>query len=69
MSLIKIKINGEEKQFEEAISVQQLVEKMQVKAKMFVVEQNRQIIDKNKYPEIIVQNGDEFEIVGFFGGG
>jgi len=69
MNLIKIKVNGEEKQFEEGISVKQLVEKINVKAKMFVVEKNRKILQKEDYEKNTVQEGDEYEIVGFFGGG
>jgi sulfur carrier protein len=68
MSTINIIVNGKEQAIEENQSIEQLLAKMEIKSPMLVVERNRAIIPKERYHEII-QNGDQFEIVAFFGGG
>ncbi len=69
MKLIKIKLNGEEKQFFEGTTVQNIIDEMNIKNKMFVVEKNLKIIPKEEYALCRVFLDDNIEIVGFFGGG
>jgi len=67
MSKIKIKLNGEEFEFNSGSTVNDLVEFKQAKG-MFVVEKNLEILQKENY-NVQLEDNDIVEIVGFFGGG
>lgn len=69
MSKIKIKINGQQTEIPSQSSIQDILDIMQIKSNMMVVEKNMQIVDKKEYGRVDVVDGDEIEIVGFFGGG
>lgn len=69
MSSIKITLNGEEKEIFSGSSVKNLVETIEIKSKMFVIERNLAIVNKEDYENCIIQDGDILEVVGFFGGG
>lgn len=68
MSKISIIVNGKEREIAENQSIEQLLGEMEIKSPMLVVERNRAIVPKERYDEII-REGDQFEIVAFFGGG
>jgi thiamine biosynthesis protein ThiS len=69
MDNINIILNGENKTVSGGSSVRDLIESVKLKSKMFVVEKNQNIIQKEEYRTNILQDGDIIEIVGFFGGG
>ena len=69
MNLLKIKLNGQEKQISEETTVQDLLDEMNIKNTMFVVEKNLEILPKEQYNLYKIVEGDNIEIVGFFGGG
>jgi len=69
MDLITIKLNGQEKEISSKTTVQKLLEEMNVKNTMFVVEKNLEILPKEQYISCEILEGDNIEIVGFFGGG
>lgn len=67
--MIKIKVNGKEKLMEEGTKIQDLLNEMNIKGTMFVVEKNLEIVPKENYTSSEISDGDSLEIVGFFGGG
>ncbi len=69
MKKITIAVNGEKKEIQEGLTIEELLGLMEIKSKMLVVEKNKEIIDKKNYVIEAVKEGDSFEIVGFFGGG
>ena len=69
MGNINITINGEKKDVPENSTVQELVDSMKIKNKMFVVEKNLKIVNKEDYSVCKLEAGDSLEIIGFFGGG
>lgn len=69
MENIKITINGNEIEIFENTTIKQLLDFRNVTGTMFVVEKNLEIVPKDQYDKIIVQENDKYEIVGFFGGG
>jgi thiamine biosynthesis protein ThiS len=69
MNLLNIKLNGQEKQISEGTTVQDILDEMNVKNSMFVVEKNLEILPKEKYASCKISEEDNLEIVGFFGGG
>ena len=69
MGKITLKVNGKNLEVENGITVNELLEITKIKSKMFVVEKNRLIVDKEDYDNCRLAEGDEIEVVGFFGGG
>jgi len=67
--LLKIKLNGQEKEISQGTTVQNLLDKMKIKNTMFVVEKNLEILPKEHYISCKISENDNIEIVGFFGGG
>ncbi len=65
---IKITVNGNELEIPKESTIDDLLNIRQVSGKMFVVEKNFEIIQKENYGQKIEEN-DNIEIVGFFGGG
>lgn len=64
-----IRVNGEEKAYEQGMTLMELIEKMSFMPQRVAVEINLEIIPKNKYEETIINDNDEIEIVAFMGGG
>lgn len=66
---MKVIINGNETEIPENSTISKVLEIMDIKSKMMVVEKNLKIVDKSDYETEVVSEGDSLEIVGFFGGG
>ena len=66
---MNVKINGNDIELENSSTISDMLEERNIVGKMFVVEKNKEIIQKDKYSETKVEENDVFEIVGFFGGG
>ncbi len=66
---MKIKLNGNDFEIEENSTVQDLIEKIEVKDKFFVVEKNLEVIYKENYKQSHLKENDSVEIVNFVGGG
>lgn len=69
MNKIKITVNGNDIEIEKNSTIQDFINERQVTGKMFAIEKNLEIINKDRYDKEIIKNGDILEIVGFFGGG
>lgn len=66
---MRIAVNGKEMQFEGPLSVIGLLEALGVSPGAVVVERNLTILDRNRFSEEAVQDGDSIEIIRFVGGG
>lgn len=69
MAKIKITVNGNDIEIEENSTIADFIEERKVTGKMFAVEKNLEIINKDRYETEQLKKGDVIEIVGFFGGG
>ena len=69
MTKIKITVNGNEIEINENSTIADFINERQVTGKMFAIEKNLEIINKDRYETEVIKNGDVLEIVGFFGGG
>ena len=67
--LMKIKINGAEKQIADGLSVTTLLESLQIRPGRVVVERNRDIVPRDSFGVTMLAEGDILEIVHFVGGG
>jgi thiamine biosynthesis protein ThiS len=66
---MKIKINGEEKQITDGLTVIGLLESLQIRPGRVVVERNRDIVPRESFGATALAEGDVLEIVHFVGGG
>jgi sulfur carrier protein len=66
---VRITLNGEPFEIERPLSVVALLERLDLDARRVAVEHNLTIIRRQRFPEVIVNDGDHVEIVNFVGGG
>lgn len=67
---MNIRLNGKDYALtEEITTLHDLLQQLAIDGKIVIIEQNRQIIDRSRYPDTTVQPGDVIEIVHFVGGG
>jgi len=64
-----LEINGDEKQFADALSLAGLIDELGMKADRVAVELNREIVARAQWAETVLHDGDKLEIVHFVGGG
>ncbi len=67
--LMKLKINGEEKEIADGLNLTSLLEELQIRPARVVVERNREIVPRDCYGTMLLAEGDILEIVHFVGGG
>lgn len=66
---MKIIVNGEERVFDDGITVAMLIEALGIQPKGIAVEVNREIIPKNSHNAKTLIAGDKVEIIRMTGGG
>jgi sulfur carrier protein len=66
---IRIRLNGEDRDIEDGLSVRGLLESLELNPALIVVELNREILDRERYEETPVGPDDDVELVHFVGGG
>lgn len=66
---IEVQLNGEVREIPAGGTVQGLLEHLDLRPEMVVVERNGEILRRNRYPEVPVGDGDVLELVHFVGGG
>jgi thiamine biosynthesis protein ThiS len=66
---MKLIINGEDRSFENPLTLQGLVEQLGMKADRVAVELNRDIVPRDQWARTELVEGDRLEIVHFVGGG
>ena len=64
-----VRINGEERHVASGISVAALIGELGLDARRVAVERNLEIVPRSTFAEVEVEDGDEYEIVHFVGGG
>lgn len=67
--MIEIRLNGKPHELAAGQSVRQLLESLDLHPGMVVVERNREILERDRYDEITIDEGDTIELVHFVGGG
>jgi sulfur carrier protein len=64
-----ITLNGDRFELDEPMSVNALLTKLDIDPRRVAVEHNLTIIRRQRFPEVVVHDGDRVEIVNFVGGG
>jgi sulfur carrier protein len=66
---MKLVLNGEPREFPSDLSIQQLLDQLAIPAGRVACEVNLMIIKRGLYPETVLREGDEVEIIQAIGGG
>ena len=69
LNVAKIQLNGSPYEINAKTNLNQLLNKLKIQKTKVAVEVNGAIVEKNKYPNVILNKGDKVEIVHFIGGG
>lgn len=66
---MKLKINGEEREIADGLTLTALLEELKIRPARVVIERNREIVAREAYGATRLADGDTLEIVHFVGGG
>jgi thiamine biosynthesis protein ThiS len=66
---IEIRLNGKSRTVPSGLTVRGLLESLELRPELVVVELNRDIVSRETYGEVPVRHGDAIELVHFVGGG
>jgi thiamine biosynthesis protein ThiS len=66
---MRVKINGEDREVDDGLTLTALLELLQIRPGRVVVERNRDIVPRDTYNATLINDGDTLEIVHFVGGG
>ena len=66
---MRITLNGDPYELDQPLSVQELLERLQIDARRVAVEHNLVILKRHAFVTTLVGDGDRIEIVNFVGGG
>ena len=66
---VSIRVNGEHRRVRSGMNVAELALQLGLEPTKVAVERNLEIVPRSTLPEVPVEDGDEFEIVTFVGGG
>ncbi|MGD2069443.1 MAG: sulfur carrier protein ThiS [Gemmatimonadota bacterium] len=66
---IEVRVNGKDREIEAGLTVRELLVSLDLRPELVVVERNREILDRERYGEEVVEAGDTLELVHFVGGG
>ena len=66
---VQVRINGKDRDVDEGHTIRSLIESLELHPSLVVVELNREILSRDAYGGVPVQEGDVIELVHFVGGG
>lgn len=66
---IELTVNGEPRTLAVGSTVADLVAALNLKPQQVAVERNKQIVRRDDHAATLLANGDQVEVVTFFGGG
>ena len=69
LNVAKIQLNGDPYEINRGTNLSELLNKLKIQKNKVAIEVNGEIIEKSKYPNLILRRNDKVEIVHFIGGG
>ena len=69
LNVAKIQLNGDPYEINDGTNLNELLNKLKIQKNKVAIEVNGEIVEKNKYPNLILNKGDKVEVVQFIGGG
>jgi len=64
-----IRVNGERREVPSGINISEMLSEVGLDSRKVAVERNREIVPRSMLNEVCVEEGDDYEIVHFVGGG
>ncbi|QPD03397.1 MAG: Thiamine biosynthesis protein ThiS [Candidatus Nitrospira kreftii] len=68
-SEIQIHLNGQVRTWRSGTTVADLLHDLDIKAERVAVELNLEVLDRARFDQRLLKDGDRLEIIGFIGGG
>ena len=69
LNVAKIQLNGTAYEIIAGTNLNQLLNKLKIQKNKVAIEINGEIVEKNKYSNLVLSKNDKVEIVHFIGGG
>ena len=69
LNVAKIQLNGDLYEINTGSNLNELLNKLKIQKNKVAIEVNGEIVEKDKYPNLILNKNDKVEIVHFIGGG
>ena len=69
LNVAKIQLNGDPYEVINGTNLNDLLNKLKLQKNKIAIEVNGEIIEKSKYPNLILRRDDKVEVVHFIGGG
>ena len=69
LNMAKIQLNGDPYEINTDTNLNELLNKLKIQKNKVAIEVNGEIVEKDKYPNLILNKNDKVEIVHFIGGG
>ena len=69
LNMAKIQLNGDPFEINIGSNLGELLNKLKVQKNKVAIEVNGEIVERKKYPSLILNKNDQVEIVQFIGGG
>jgi thiamine biosynthesis protein ThiS len=66
---MRVQLNGKERDVADGLTVRELLDSLGLEPRLVVVERNREIVQRARYDEVRIAEGDRLELVHFVGGG
>jgi len=68
-NVAKIQLNGDPYEINGRTNLNELLNKLKIQKNKVAIEVNGEIVQKNKYENLVLRKDDKVEIVHFIGGG
>ena len=69
LNVAKIQLNGNSYEINDGTNLNELLNKLKIEKKKVAIEINGEIVQKEKYQNLVLNKDDKVEIVHFIGGG
>ena len=69
LNVAKIQLNGDPHEITDGTNLNELLNELKIQKNKVAIEVNGEIVERKKYPSLILNRNDKVEIVHFIGGG
>lgn len=64
-----ITVNGQQREIADGQSLMELLNEMKLDPQCLAIERNRVIVERETFEKVLIETGDQLEIIQFVGGG
>ena len=69
LNVAKIQLNGDPYEINDGTNLNELLNELKIQKNKVAIEVNGEIVEKNKFTNLILNKDDKVEVVQFIGGG